>query len=203
MGRRGQESYDRPDHGRIGRGSDLDRQEALDFVRSKVKNDRLIKHMLAVEAVMRALADRLGENAGRWGLAGLVHDLDYDETVKDPERHGRVGAECLRGMGVAEDIARAVESHAGHIPRESLMDKTLYAVDPLTGLIVAAALMHPSKSLGEVTTEFVLNRFKEKRFAAGADRGQIKLCADLGLELEEFVDIGLRAMQGISSELGL
>jgi putative nucleotidyltransferase with HDIG domain len=181
----------------------LDRQEALDFVRSKVKNDRLIKHMLAVEAVMRALAGRLGEDAGRWGLAGLVHDLDYDETVKAPERHGRVGAEYLREMGVAEDITRAVESHAGHIPRESPMDRALYAVDPLTGLIVAAALMHPSKSLGEVTTEFVLKRFKEKRFAAGADRDQIKLCADLGLELEEFVDIGLRAMQGISSELGL
>lgn len=181
----------------------MEREAALDLIRSKVKNDRLIKHMLAVEAVMRALAERLGEDVGRWGLAGLVHDLDYDETVKDPEQHGRVGAEYLREMGVAEDITRAVESHAGHIPRESRMDRALYAVDPLTGLIVAAALMHPSKSLGEVTTEFVLNRFKEKRFAAGADRDQIKTCTGLGPETEEFVDIGLRAMQGISSELGL
>jgi putative nucleotidyltransferase with HDIG domain len=179
------------------------REEALEFVRSKVKNDRLIKHMLAVEAVMRALAKRLGEDVGIWGLAGLVHDLDYDETVKDPERHGKVGAAYLREMGVGEHITRAVESHAGHIPRESKMDKALYAVDPLTGLIVAAALMHPSKSLNEVTTEFVLNRFKEKRFAAGADRDQIRTCADLGLELEEFVDIGLRAMQDISTDLGL
>jgi putative nucleotidyltransferase with HDIG domain len=152
---------------------------------------------------MRALAERLGEDVGVWGLAGLVHDLDYDETVKTPEHHGRVGAEYLREKGVAEHITRAVESHAGHVPRESSMDKALYAVDPLTGLIVAAALMHPSKSLGQVTTEFVLNRFKEKRFAAGADRDQIKTCTDLGLELEEFVDIGLRAMQSISSELGL
>ncbi len=181
----------------------MTREEALDFVRSKVNNDRLIKHMLAVEAVMRSLAERLGEDAARWGLAGLVHDLDYDETVKDPQRHGRVGAEYLRGMGVGEDITRAVESHAGHTARESMMDKALYAVDPLTGLIVAAALMHPSKSLGEVTTDFILNRFKEKRFAAGADRGQIKTCTDLGLELDEFVDIGLKAMQGVSSELGL
>lgn len=179
------------------------REEALEFVRSKVKNDRLIKHMLAVEAVMRALAKRLGEDVGIWGLAGLVHDLDYDETVKDPERHGKVGAAYLREMGVAEHITRAVESHAGHMPRESKMDKALYAVDPLTGLIVAAALMHPSKSLNEVTTEFVLNRFKEKRFAAGADRDQIRTCTDLGLELEEFVDIGLRAMQDISADLGL
>jgi putative nucleotidyltransferase with HDIG domain len=181
----------------------LERDEALEFVRSKVKNDRLIKHMLAVEAVMRALAGRLGEDAGKWGLAGLVHDCDYDETLKDPERHGRVGAEYLREQGIGDDIACAVESHAGHRSREALMDKALYAVDPLTGLIVAAALMHPDKSLGGVTTDFVLNRFKEKRFAAGADRDQIRTCSELGLELEEFVDIGLKAMQGISSELGL
>jgi putative nucleotidyltransferase with HDIG domain len=181
----------------------LERDEALEFVRSKVKNDRLIKHMLAVEAVMRAVAERLGEDVGVWGLAGLVHDLDYDETVEEPERHGRVGASYLREMGVRDDITHAVESHAGHIPRDSEMDKALYAVDPLTGLIVAAALMHPSKSLQEVTTEFVLNRFKEKRFAAGADRDQIRTCKDLGLELEEFVDIGLRAMQSISADLGL
>ena len=181
----------------------MERNEALEFVRSKVKNDRLIKHMLAVEAVMRSLAERLGEDVGVWGLAGLVHDLDYDETVKEPERHGKVGAAYLGEMGVADDITHAVESHAGHTSRDSTMDKALYAVDPLTGLIVAAALMHPSKSLGEVTTEFVMKRFKEKRFAAGADRDQIKTCAELGLELEEFLDIGLRAMQGVSADLGL
>jgi predicted hydrolase (HD superfamily) len=106
-------------------------------------------------------------------------------------------------MGVSDDITHAVESHAGHTPRDSKMDKALYAVDPLTGLIVAATLMHPSKSLNEVTTEFVMNRFKEKRFAAGADRDQIRTCTELGLELEEFVDIGLRAMQAISDDLGL
>ena len=181
----------------------MERDEALEFVRSKVKNDRLIKHMLAVEAVMRAVAKRLGEDVGVWGLVGLVHDLDYDETVKEPERHGRVGAAYLKEMGVGEHITHAVESHAGHIPRDSRMDKALYAVDPLTGLIVAAALMHPSKSLGEVTTEFVMKRFKEKRFAAGADRDQIRTCEELGIDLEEFVGIGLRAMQDISDDLGL
>jgi putative nucleotidyltransferase with HDIG domain len=181
----------------------LERDEALEFVRSKVKNDRLIKHMLAVEAVMRALAARLGEDIGQWGLAGLVHDCDYDETVKEPERHGRVGAEYLRARGVSDEIANAVESHAGHRSRETLMDKALYAVDPLTGLIVAAALMHPDKRLSGVTTDFVLNRFKEKRFAAGADRDQMRTCSELGMELEEFVDVGLKAMQTISADLGL
>jgi putative nucleotidyltransferase with HDIG domain len=181
----------------------LNREEALEFVISKVKNDRLVKHMLAVEAVMRALAERLGEDAGKWGLAGLVHDIDYDETVDNPENHGLIGADYLRERGVGEDITRAVKSHAGHTARVSIMDKALYAVDPLTGLIVAAALMHPSKKLDQVTPEFVMNRFKEKRFAAGADRDQIKTCTELGLELEEFVSIGLTAMQGVSAELGL
>lgn len=181
----------------------MERDEALELVRSKVTNDRLIKHMLAVEAVMRALAERLGEDVDRWRLAGLVHDLDYDETLKDPERHGRIGAAYLRDLGVPEEITRAVESHAGHVARESVMDKALYATDPLTGLIVAAALMHPSKRLGEVTTDFVMNRFKEKRFAAGADRDQIRSCEDVGLSLEEFVGIGLKAMQDISDQLGL
>jgi putative nucleotidyltransferase with HDIG domain len=181
----------------------LDREEALEVVRSRVTNDRLVKHMLAVEAVMKDLAERLGEDVEKWGFVGLVHDLDYDETLREPERHGRLGARYLREMGIGEDITRAVESHAGHVPRESRMDKALYATDPLTGLIVAAALMHPSKRLGEVTVEFIANRFKEKRFAAGADRDQIRSCQELGLDLEEFLGIGLTAMQRISADLGL
>jgi putative nucleotidyltransferase with HDIG domain len=185
------------------RGSNLDREEALRVVESRVTNHRLIKHMLAVEAVMRAVAERLGEDVERWGLAGLVHDLDYDETLNEPEHHGRLGAQYLRDMGVDQEITRAVESHAGHVPRESRLDKALYAVDPLTGLIVAAALMHPSKRLKEVSPEFVMNRFKEKRFAAGADRDQIRSCEELGLDLGDFVGVGLKAMQDISSRLGL
>ncbi len=181
----------------------MDRQKALEMIRARVTNDRLIKHMLAVETVMRALAQRLGEDADRWAMAGLVHDIDYDETSRDPEKHGKVGAAYLRDLGFDDEITRAVEAHAGHIPRETRLDKALYATDPLTGLIVAAALMHPSKTLREVTVEFVMNRFKEKRFAAGADRDQIRTCEKLGLSLDEFIAIGLAAMQGISDELGL
>ena len=181
----------------------MDRKEALEIVKSRVSNDRLIKHMLASEAVMKALARRLEQDVDKWSLAGLLHDLDYDETVNDPERHGRVGAAYLRELGVDGEITQAVETHVGHTPRESLMDKGLFATDPLTGLIVAAALMHPDKKLGGVTVEFVLNRFKEKRFAAGADRDQIRSCEEFGLDLDEFVGIGLKAMQDISDELGL
>ena len=181
----------------------LNRAEGLELVSSKVKNDRLVKHMLAVEAVMRGVASRLGEDVDRWGIAGLIHDLDYDETAKTPEQHGKVGAEYLRQMNVDEDIVRAVESHVGLISRDTPMEKALYAADPLTGLVVAAALMHPSKKLAGVDVEFVLNRFKEKRFAAGADRDQIRSCEGLGLDLAEFVGIGLKAMQDISDDLGL
>jgi putative nucleotidyltransferase with HDIG domain len=175
----------------------------MEAVKAKVKNDRLVKHMLAVEAVMAAVATRLGEDRERWALAGLVHDIDYDETAGDPGRHGLVGAAYLRGLGVAEDVLRAVESHAGHRNLETKMDRALYAADPITGLIVAAALMHPSKKIGAIDAEFVLKRFKEKRFAAGANREQIRSCQDMGVSLEEFVAISLAAMQGIAQELGL
>jgi putative nucleotidyltransferase with HDIG domain len=181
----------------------LKRDEALEAVKSRVTNDRLVKHMLAVEAIMQALAKRLGEDEQAWSLAGLVHDIDYDETAKDPARHGLLGASYLREMKVDEAVAHAVESHAGHRSRDSRMDKALYAIDPLSGLLVAAALMHPSKKIAAVDAEFVLNRFKEKRFAAGANREQIKGCEELGIDLAEFVEIGIRAMQQISDELGL
>lgn len=179
------------------------REEALEAVKARVTNDRLVKHMLAVEAIMQALARRLGEDSEVWGLAGLVHDIDYDETAKDPARHGILGASYLKDMGVDETVLHAVESHAGHRNRDSRMDKALYAADPLSGLLVAAALMHPSKKIGAIDADFVLNRFKEKRFAAGANREQIKTCEDLGLGLAEFVGIAVRAMQQVSGDLGL
>jgi len=181
----------------------LKRTEALEILKSRVKNDRLVKHMLAAEAVMKALAARLGEDEDTWGLAGLLHDIDYDETASDPERHGILGASFLRELGVAEPVLHAVESHAGHRNRATAMDRGLYATDPLTGLVVAAALMHPSKKVGAIDPQFVLKRFKEKRFAAGANREQIRTCEELGLQLDEFVTIALGAMQSIAGDLGL
>jgi len=181
----------------------LNRTEALEILRSRVKNDRLVKHMLAAEAVMKALAARLAEDEEVWGLAGLLHDVDYDETAAQPERHGIVGAAFLKGHGVAEPVLHAVESHAGHRNRATQMDRALYATDPLTGLIVAAALMHPSKTVGAIDPQFVLKRFKEKRFAAGANREQIRTCEELGLQLDEFIAIALAAMQSIAGDLGL
>ncbi len=181
----------------------MDHEEALNLIKSKVKNDRLIKHMLATETVMRALAKSLKEDEDLWGLAGLLHDVDYDQTVADPGKHGLLGAEWLEDLGVDQQVIQAVRSHSGHIPPQSKMDWALYAVDPLTGLIVAAALMHPSRSLQGMDEGFVLKRFKEKRFAAGANREQIKECERIGLDLAEFVKIALQAMREIADEIGL
>jgi len=181
----------------------MTRDECLSLVKENCSNRNLIKHMLAAEAVMRGLAERLGEDVEAWGTAGLVHDLDYDETADDPDRHGLVSAEKLEGLGFTEEIVHAVKAHNEHVPRESRMDKALYACDPVTGLIVAAALMHPSKKLAEIDVAFVMRRFGEKRFAAGANRDAIRTCDTLGLALEEFVGIAIEAMQGVSEDLGL
>ncbi|RJP14523.1 MAG: HDIG domain-containing protein [Candidatus Abyssobacteria bacterium SURF_5] len=181
----------------------MTREEALALVNGKVRTKNLRKHMFATEACMRALAGRLGGDRERWAMAGLLHDLDYDETVNDFSRHGYATCEYLRGTDVPADILDAIMAHTGHTPARTQMDMVLYAVDPLTGFLVAAALMHPSKKIADVDVAFAMNRFKEKRFAAGANRDQMKKCEEFGLRLEEFIRICLEAMQKVSQELGL
>ncbi len=182
----------------------MDRDTALNLLTSNVKTKNLVKHCLACEAVLGALAKHFGEDEHTWRLAGLLHDVDYDQTANSPEEHARIGAQILEQAGVDSGIVHAVLAHADKAPRESRLDKALWCIDPLTGLIVAAALIRPEKKLAAIDTQFVLNRMKEKSFARGANREQIRACEqELGLSLEEFVGIGLKAMQEISDELGL
>ena len=183
----------------------MKREEALNLVKENIKQDNLVKHCLAVEAVMERLADYFDKGEKKWALAGLLHDIDYEETKDDEERHSIVGAEMLEDMGLSEDIVYAVKVHNGvhGLPRKSLMDKALYASDPLTGLIVASALIHPDKELEAVDTEFVMNRYEESSFAKGADREVIASCEEMGLELEEFIKLALEGMKSISDDLGL
>lgn len=183
----------------------MTRDEALALIKQKVKNKNLIKHMLACEKAMEALALKLGEDPGSWKLAGLLHDIDVEETAKQPELHGITGGEWLKKYGVSPAIIEAIEAHPGHPgkARKSKMAKALYAVDPLTGLIVAAALIRPEKKIACIDREFIMKRFREKRFAAGADRDQIRTCSELGINLEDFVELTLEAMKQISDDLGL
>jgi putative nucleotidyltransferase with HDIG domain len=181
----------------------LSRQEALGLVNANLTKKNLVKHTLAVEVIMRALATRFAESEELWGLAGLLHDLDYEQTTNSPERHGRLTISMLEGFDVPGEVKDAILAHAKHRERNSLMDKAICCIDPVTGLIVASALMHPSKSIAGIDPEFVGKRFKEKRFAAGASREAIAGCSELGLELHEFFRISIDAMSGISRELGL
>lgn len=183
----------------------MNRNEALEFLKKNLKNKNLIKHSLAVEAVMKRLAKHFGEDEEKWALAGLLHDIDYDFTKDDPQKHSLMGAEMLEKAGLPEDVVYAVKVHneVHGLPRNSRMDKALYSTDPLTGLITAAALIRPEKSLFAVDVNSLMKRYKEKSFARGANREIIAACSELGLSLEEFMTLGLEAMQGIADELGL
>jgi putative nucleotidyltransferase with HDIG domain len=181
----------------------MNRDEALNLLTAHLHNKNLIKHCLAVEACMRALAVRLGHEPESWGLAGLVHDLDYELTEKSPELHTVETVKILEGAGFASDIIHAVQAHAGKAPCQSPMDWSIYAADPLTGLIIAAALMHPDKKLKSIDLEFVKRRYKEKHFARGARREEIEQCRHLNLDLDEFIAVCIGAMQGIDAALGL
>ncbi len=181
----------------------MTREEAYNLTKPRFSNKNLFKHVLAVEAVMRELADYFEQDVDKWGLVGLLHDLDYEETADTPERHTLVTEELLSEYDLSPDIIHAIKGHNNLAPHNSLMDQALYAADPITGLVVAATLMHPDKKLASVTPEFVLRRFKEKSFARGANREQIQSCESFGLSLEEFTAISLRGMQKINKELGL
>ena len=183
----------------------MTREEALDSVKANVENVNLVKHMLVTEAIMRALARRFGEDEEEWGLTGLLHDIDAELTENDMSTHSKLGADLVRELGASEGMAHAILCHneAHGIPRETNLDKALFCADPLTGLIIAATLVRPDKTMAGLEAKSVRKRFKEKSFAAGANREQIALCSELGLELDEFIELGLEAMKGIAPGLGL
>ena len=183
----------------------MNRQEALESIKENVANENLIKHMIATEAIMRALSKRMGGNEEEWGLAGLLHDIDIELTEGDMESHSQLGADLARDLGASEAVADAILCHNekhGIFP-ETPMEKALFCADPLTGLITAAVLVRPDKKIAGLEASSVRKRFKEKSFAAGASREQIARCADIGLDLDEFIAIGLEAMKKVAQQLGL
>jgi putative nucleotidyltransferase with HDIG domain len=157
--------------------SQLNRDEILDSIHGNVQDRNMIKHMLATEAIMRAVARKLGEDEQEWGLTGLIHDIDVELVEGDMGSHGKLGSDLARELGANETMARS-------------------------GLITAAALVRPDKLSG-LTSKSVMKRFREKSFAAGVNREQVAQCQEIGVELEEFVALGIEAMQKIASQLGL
>ena len=184
--------------------SKFDRDKILDSIHANVQDKNLIKHMLATEAIMRALAIRLGENEEEWGITGLIHDIDVELVEGDMSSHSNLGADIAQELGASEAMAHAILCHneAHGIPRETKLDKALFCANSLSGLITDAALVHSDK-LGGLTTKSVMKCFREKRSACGVNREQVAQCQEIGLVLEEFISLGLEAIKKIALELEL
>lgn len=184
----------------------MNRDQGYNLLTEMVKNQNLIRHGLAVEAIMRSLAKRFNEDEEEWGIVGLLHDADYEVTDKDPKRHTLEISRRLKELGVSERITSAIQAHSDEIKpnRENSLERSVYAADELSGLITACALVRPEKKLSAVSVESVMKKFKSPSFAAGAKRENILTCEkDLNIPLEEFVKIALEAMQSVSESLGL
>lgn len=183
----------------------MERYQALEIVQEYVKSPNLINHMLAVEAAMRFYAEKLGHDVDTWGLTGLLHDFDW-EIHPTLEEHPQAGAPILRQRAVPEIIVQAILSHADHtgVPRETPLQKALYACDEITGLVTAVALVRPSRSLYDLTASSVKKKWKDRAFAAGANREEIaKATEEFGIELWEHTDNVILAMRKIAPALGL
>ena len=183
----------------------MNREEALAIVHQYIKSPNLIKHMLAVEAAMRFYARKYGQDEEKWAVTALLHDFDW-EIHPTMEDHPMAGEPILREHGVPDDIIRAVLSHATHsgIPRETLMEKALFACDELTGLITAVALVRPSRALYDLKPKSVKNKWKDRSFAAGANREEIEQgAAELGVDLWDHVANVIAAMKSIAEDLDL
>jgi putative nucleotidyltransferase with HDIG domain len=188
----------------------MNRDEALALMREYTESDALRKHMYAVEAAMRAYAVKQGEDQETWGLVGLLHDFDYERYPNDAhsatEEHPSHGVGVLRERGVPEDMLSAIMGHASYtgVPRESPMAKTLFAVDELCGFLVACVLVRPSKSFEDLTVKSVKKKLKDKAFAKGVNREEVRQGAEeLGVPLEEHVQFVIEALHPVERDLGL
>jgi len=183
----------------------LSRADALKLLEENVKDRKIVLHMIAVGAIMKRLARYFGEDENLWELVGLLHDIDYERTKDDPSKHGLIAEEIL-GSLVSKDILRAIKSHnyenTGFEPK-TRMEKALIASDAVSGLIIACALVMPSKKLEEVKVKTIKKKFKQKDFARGVSRERILFCEEIGIPREKFFELALDALKEVSEELGL
>ena len=184
----------------------LTQDEALTLVKNNVTKRNSLYHMIAVEAIMKSVARRLGENEELWGLTGLLHDIDYEKTEGTPEKHSLLSEEILSNFDVPEEVIRAIKSHNfyhTHVKPQSKMEKALIACDAISGLLVACTLVMPSKNLAEVKVETVAKKFRDKSFARGIERDRILFCEEFGIPRKMFFKIALDGIKSVSSEIGL
>ncbi len=184
----------------------ISRERALELIHNHIKNKNMVKHSLAAEAVLRAVAARLGEDEEKWGMAGLLHDLDVEITNPDLSDHGLKTVEILSEEGVGSDIIEAIRLHnekAHNDRRSTPFHHALAAGETITGLIMATTLVYPDKKLASVKPKSIIKRMKARQFAASVNRDVIMECEKIGLPIGEFAELSLKAMQSISNELGL
>ena len=187
---------------------ELSRSATLELLRKHNKDEGHIRHALAVEATMRWFARKAGADEDLWGIAGLIHDIDWEEMQATPQLHTKEGAKWLRSEGYPEEIARAVEAHGwgicSDVEPKSPMEKTLFTIDELTGMVITAALVRPSRSLSDLEVKSVKKKWKDKAFAAGTDRQMMEQGArEFGVELWEHVTNVIHAMREIADQLDL
>jgi hypothetical protein len=181
------------------------RNEAINLVKKNVTKRNVVYHMLAVEAIMRSVARYFGEDENKWGLIGLLHDIDYEKTEATPEKHGLLAESILAGS-VPEEYIKSIKTHnfryTGMKPQTN-MEKALIASDAISGLLVACALVMPSKMLTEVKVETVAKKFRDKDFAKGVERERILVCEEIGIPREKFFEVALEGLKNIALEIGL
>ena len=187
---------------------ELSRSATLELLRKHNKDEGHIRHALAVEATMRWFARKAGADEDLWGIAGLIHDIDWEEMQATPQLHTKEGAKWLRSEGYPEEIARAVEAHGwgicSDVEPKSPMEKTLFTIDELTGMVITAALVRPSRSLSDLEVKSVKKKWKDKAFARGVDRDLILKGADMmGVQLDDLIQGVIEAMRPVERELGL
>lgn len=184
----------------------ISREVALGKLKENIKHEKTIIHCLASEAVMKALARRLGEDEERWGLTGLLHDIDLELTNADPRVHALKAKELLEEFGLDDEMHEAIRMHnddATGVPRSTRFQHALAAGETITGLVYATALVYPDKKIESVKYKSVRKRMKEKAFAAGVNRDHIMECENIGIPLDEFIQISVDAMREIAEEIGL
>ena len=184
----------------------IEREEAVRLMEEYLQGESLRKHCYATEAVMRAMAEKLGYDPEMWGIAGLLHDLDYEETKDEPSQHGLKTAEILKEKGVTSEVIEAIKAHNAEalgIERKTDLDIAITCSECITGMVVATTLVYPDKKISSVKPSSIVKRMKQKEFARSVNRDLIRKCEEVQVPLEEFAELSLKAMTKISEVLGL